>query len=747
MECNKDEAVRAQKIAEKKLMEKDFVGSKKFALKAQALNPALEIVSHILMTLDVHMAGEKKVRGEVDWYGILGVTHMADEDTMRNRYKKLAIMLHPDKNRSIGAEGAFKLISQAWSILSDKSKRLAYNKRRGLGMCIPKVPSPVANGTHSFPAAASATAATNVKTQDVGNGKRDTFWTTCNRCKMHYEYVRAYVNKVLRCPSCRKTFVATETNPPVNLSKPLNPSSLGPQSNQATAARSQHSDLRKPGGLNSEHMMFKQGGSTYNRPVVGTQATNVVQQTNMLKRKEIHGWDRGSAAYGTSSCKKAKGLEEHKAAEVHGHGVNMQAPTGGSFRSISRSWMNNDQAASFSKPSNRLKELTPIQTKKMLLGKAQLDIRRKVEELKSKSINEKLKENKKVREETTTVKVDSDSKRKEPSMDSDEVVIMPNVQSIVVPDPDFHNFDEDRSETSFGESEVWAAYDDTDGMPRFYALIHKVISVKPFKVRLSWLNSKSNVEFGPMKWVACGYTKTCGEFWVGKHEVNKTLNSFSHKVKWEKSARGSISIFPRKGEVWALYRNWSPDWNEHTPDDLVQKYDMVKVVDEEEGIQVRPLVKAVGFKTVFHQDRDPGKLMRIPKEEMFRFSHQVPSYLLTGAEGKEGGGAPLMGYDELDPAATPLELLQVLTEEAAGGEGIHDKFLPGRSLRKSTYARNSGRSHERSKQYCSHYNIEGHGIYACCTKNISRLIQRTERSRNKAFKHETKVVETPLDFC
>ncbi|CAI8601977.1 unnamed protein product [Vicia faba] len=43
---------------------------------------------------------------------------------------------------------------------------------------------------------------------------------------------------------------------------------------------------------------------------------------------------------------------------------------------------------------------------------------------------------------------------------------------------------------------------------------------------------------------------------------------------------------------------------------------------------------------------------------MFRFSHQVPSYLLTGEEGEN---AP-KGFLELDPASTPMELLQLITD-------------------------------------------------------------------------------------
>ncbi|KAK4790733.1 hypothetical protein SAY86_018037 [Trapa natans] len=175
---------------------------------------------------------------------------------------------------------------------------------------------------------------------------------------------------------------------------------------------------------------------------------------------------------------------------------------------------------------------------------------------------------------------------------------------INVPGSDFHDFDMDRTERSFGEDEVWAVYDNNDGMPRYYAIIHNIISLNTFKVQISWLNSKSNTEFGSLNWVGSGFTKTCGKFRVGKYEIYSALNSFSHKVKWTKGPRGIICIYPRKGDIWALYRNWSPDWNRTTPEDLIHKYDMVEVLEdyseEKGGVTVVPLVKVAGFKTVFH---------------------------------------------------------------------------------------------------------------------------------------------------
>jgi curved DNA-binding protein CbpA len=39
-------------------------------------------------------------------------------------------MLHPDKNKSVGGEAAFKLVSEAWSALSDQSRKMLYDQKR-----------------------------------------------------------------------------------------------------------------------------------------------------------------------------------------------------------------------------------------------------------------------------------------------------------------------------------------------------------------------------------------------------------------------------------------------------------------------------------------------------------------------------------------------------------------------------------------------------------------------------------------
>jgi hypothetical protein len=75
-----------------------------------------------------------------------------------------------------------------------------------------------------------------------------------------------------------------------------------------------------------------------------------------------------------------------------------------------------------------------------------------------------------------------------------------------------------------------------------------------------------NSEFGPSNWVSSGFIKTYGDFRIGKYESCDIVNMFSHQMKWDKGSRGLIKIYPQKGDIWAVYQNWSSDWNEDTLD-------------------------------------------------------------------------------------------------------------------------------------------------------------------------------------
>ena len=70
----------------------------------------------------------KDVLGKKDYYEILGIPRTATEDEIKKAYRKLALRLHPDKNKAPQAEEAFKQLSKACACLTDKEKRTFYDQ-------------------------------------------------------------------------------------------------------------------------------------------------------------------------------------------------------------------------------------------------------------------------------------------------------------------------------------------------------------------------------------------------------------------------------------------------------------------------------------------------------------------------------------------------------------------------------------------------------------------------------------------
>lgn len=228
-----------------------------------------------------------------------------------------------------------------------------------------------------------------------------------------------------------------------------------------------------------------------------------------------------------------------------------------------------------------------------------------------------------------------------------------------VPDQDFHNFD-NCGKWKFKKGQVWALYDDPHGLPRLYAAIENVISQNPLKVIIRWLHSDSNEEFGPMEWISSGFQKTSGVFVKGKRELVDAELCFSHIVSCKVVNRGITHIYPKKGDVWAVYKNWSPEWDvsvHHSPE-VFNQFNIVEALhdySEETGITVAPLIKVPGFKSVMKRNADPALHITFPKHEIFRLSHQVPFCLLTE---ENYPGAPRECI-EIDLGAVPFEFAEV----------------------------------------------------------------------------------------
>ncbi len=69
-----------------------------------------------------------------DFYQLLGVSRDANEDEIKRAYRKMAMEFHPDRNPATDAEARFKLIAEAYEVLSDSTKRAAYDRYGEAGL-------------------------------------------------------------------------------------------------------------------------------------------------------------------------------------------------------------------------------------------------------------------------------------------------------------------------------------------------------------------------------------------------------------------------------------------------------------------------------------------------------------------------------------------------------------------------------------------------------------------------------------
>lgn len=69
-----------------------------------------------------------------DYYKILEISKTATDDEIKKAYRKLALKYHPDKNKTPEAEEKFKLVAEAYEVLSDKKKRDIYDQYGEAGL-------------------------------------------------------------------------------------------------------------------------------------------------------------------------------------------------------------------------------------------------------------------------------------------------------------------------------------------------------------------------------------------------------------------------------------------------------------------------------------------------------------------------------------------------------------------------------------------------------------------------------------
>jgi hypothetical protein len=135
-----------------------------------------------------------------------------------------------------------------------------------------------------------------------------------------------------------------------------------------------------------------------------------------------------------------------------------------------------------------------------------------------------------------------------------------------------------------------------------------------------------------IQWVEDSLPVACGVFRAGTETTHKDIWQFSHPVECDWSTKRSFyRIFPKKGEIWAMYKNWNITLNSSDIDKCEPR--MVEILSgysDENGVNACCLARVNGCLTFFHRVVMEGFQLTkwITRYEMLSFSHRVPAFIV-----------------------------------------------------------------------------------------------------------------------
>ncbi|GJM92001.1 hypothetical protein PR202_ga08424 [Eleusine coracana subsp. coracana] len=210
------------------------------------------------------------------------------------------------------------------------------------------------------------------------------------------------------------------------------------------------------------------------------------------------------------------------------------------------------------------------------------------------------------------------------------------------------------SPEDFREGQIWAVFDSRDRMPRSYVrIIHMVSCTSVFVLKLE----PHPMLIEEIRWVEDGLPVACGVFRAGTETTYKDIWEFSHPVECNWSAKRSFyKIFPKKGEIWTMYKNWNITLNSSDIDKCEPR--MVEILSDysdENGVNACRLARINGCLTFFHRVLMEGFHLTkwISRSEMLSFSHRVPAFIVIEIKDHS---IP-KGTWHLEPNALPTKII------------------------------------------------------------------------------------------
>ncbi|KAL2613162.1 hypothetical protein R1flu_024854 [Riccia fluitans] len=727
MECNKEEALHAKHVAEKKFQEGDFTGAKRLITKAMRLDPSLDGLSHMLPIIDIHvLANQKLPSGEMDWYRILQVEADAEEGVIKSQYKKLALQFHPDKNKSIGAESAFKLICDAWNVLSDSSKKLLHDTRRDSLRSPPVNPSTAqVEPQHSLHQTLQSIidevnvydtcsaseqvlekrveeqlrqeaekrrkieeklrskdgeADTNLTSNEMEKQQENKGKTTGKAKQQEASGDMAKIRKrapKVKAESINSKFKILEDSPDTTpegtgthaekLKKEDSKVRPVQQSQRVTRSSSRQvpiSPIQVPetspvlvmDGEQAQEADASEGldnGKQVGKRKISFEDVEMDPQADEGYEKELSGAsvkDRKlKEKYNEeSSGSKFISIQEGKHASITPPNTGGQSKR----RTPTPETPRNRSKAAFKVPISPASTISPASISPSSVSPVEASTR-----LTRSMLRDKGKQ------------VAGSLEGEEINHDHAKVAFSPEAQlqhrgevfmDVVL--SKFCDFDSIRTRKHLKAQQIWAVYDDKDGMPRFYCRLLRVSRTSlPFKAKLAWLEPTLQTEqrYLPVWREDSSFSAVCGEFEEGQTAETAHVNIFSHCI-FDNVKDDPVTIYPLKHEIWALYKDWNirlaGKKNLLAFRSANNEYELVEVAEEYselQGVAVIRLVQAPGFQSIFHRHGGSDAVLGFSPSQLQAFSHRV---LARKVRDSAKHGLPDEAW-ELDPAALPESMM------------------------------------------------------------------------------------------
>uniref|UniRef100_A0A164U8T2 J domain-containing protein n=1 Tax=Daucus carota subsp. sativus TaxID=79200 RepID=A0A164U8T2_DAUCS len=715
-----EEAIRLKTLAEESYTSSDLNSALKLAKKSLRLCPHLDGTSDLITAFKILRSGaaSSTVDSSPDWYKILQIEPFSHINTIKKQYKKLALTLHPDKNPFAASEEAFKLVGDAFRVLSDKIRRKEYDMKLRIALQEKEVAEMDKEGV-------------------------EVFWTACSTCRLLHQFERKYLGHSLMCPSCKKSFKAVEFSDNAN-KKGVDDNVVGVDNvvgdgggvgDRMKTKRSGVRDSEVKRKMSSVGEILKRGeGERINRgvgegeridrdevvedvggldsavlsgdgkgnAVNGSASVNeVLRSKRVRKPRDLDKLDAGSSAasvmYESLKAKRAKSggdemmtiaqmqmlakkkgneknlkLDEKEKEKVNETNETSDVSIGGSVETERRSSSKKGASSKASKSGG--KEMITVED----LGFDES------EEARTEQSSRKRKKAKKRKKTSDLMNCGNLGTEKisltnngTPGRGSSKNGTLSrasksrNMDIVTTEELDFSDFDEDGTESSFQKGERVKKRKEVPEVPNGGNLetgkksllkdgtSNDVVSVNPFEVRLSWLDLQNDDDV-LVSWEKLGFRICCGRFKVSRKISVNLLNIFSHVVDSDRVAKELYRIYPKKGSVWALYNESAKDSEGRNLGDKDRRcYDVAVFFtsySEVHGLSMGYLEKVDGFKSVFKRKDIGGHAIKwLEKDDMRLISHQIPARKLSGEE----VSVSAKECWELDPASLHPESLAI----------------------------------------------------------------------------------------